>query len=671
MLKRFLFFVCIIVVGCAKNKKDNNKVLSVQDSIIYYIQRAGNETLSDSEKVKINTRALELAQKQPNDSLNFINYFFISFQYYNLGEFDQYKNTLQKASILAENEKDSVNMARAYSYLGDYYYEYSKSDSAFYYYYQAEKVYFKLNNNLNIGRMHLKKARTQFSERDYLGAEKSAVTSLSYVWYETDKHVEFDANSVLGLSRLSLKDYDKALEYFNKALKIAREADLLGIFQAETLCLSNIGLVYQKKGNHDEAFRYFEMAIKKPNLYEEYPYLYASILDNLTYSKFKLNRKDGVLEDFNKALKIKESQQNYNGIVENLIRISEYYQSEKNTDSAVKYAVSAHDLAKRTNILNLQLLTLEQLGVVIPEKSAEYSKEYIKLNDSLQNAERRVSEKFARIGFETDELKRQKEQLAIQNRNIMFFLVLIFLIALLLYVVREQRNKNIRFRLKEAQQKANEEIYNLMLAQQHQLDDVVQKEKQRIARELHDGVLGRLFGTRINLDSLNKVDDEASQKNRENYINELKTIEQDIREISHELNRERLNIINNFVAILTNLLEEQKEVSPADLKYNIDSRIKWDKIDNNIKINVFRVIQEALQNINKYAEAKNIEVKLNQEDNSLHLAISDDGVGFDTDKKAKGIGIKNMESRIKSCNGNFEIKSKKGKGTKISVQVNF
>ncbi|MDY0090739.1 MAG: tetratricopeptide repeat protein, partial [Flavobacteriaceae bacterium] len=489
---------------------------------------------------------------------------------------------------------------------------------------------------------------------------------------EPDSHTEFEANNLLGLNCLSIKDYDKAQEYFNKALKLARETELPGIFQAETVCLSNLGLVYQKQERHDEAIKYFDLALKYPNLFDENSSLYADVLDNLTYSKFKLNRKNGVPEDFYKALKIRESHQNYNGIVENLIRLSEYYQSERNTDSAVKYAVNAHDLARRTNILNLQLLTLRQLSAVIPEKSTEYSKEYIKLNDSLQNAERKAAERFARIEFETDEFKRQKERLAVQNRNILFFLVLISCIALLLYVIREQRSKNIQFRLKEAQQKANEEIYNLMLVRQQQLDEVVQKEKQRIARELHDGVLGRLFGTRINLDGLNNSDDEASKQSRENYINELKIIEQDIREISHELNRENLNIINNFVAILTNLLEEQKEVSQADLKYRIDSRIKWDKIDNNTKINVFRIIQEALQNINKYAEAKNIEIILNQEaETMMHLTISDDGVGFDTDRKAKGIGIKNMESRVKSCNGSFEIKSKKGKGTKISISLGF
>lgn len=669
ILKRFLLFSLIVFLGCSKTTKNGEKVLSPQDSISYYIQKAGDESLPDSEKLKINSKALELAQKQPNDSLNFINYFFISFQYYNLGKTDEYKKTLQKTLLLADKEKDSVNLARAYSYLGDYYYEVFKSDSAFYNYYQAEKVYFKLKSNLNIGRMYLKKATAQFRERDYIGSEKSAVTALGYIRLEPDKYIEFDANNVLGLNCLDIKDYDKALEYFNKALKITQEHELPAIFQAETLCLSNIGLVYQKKNNHLEAIKFFEKALDNKDLYYEYPYLYASLVDNLSYSKFKLNQKKGVLEGFYEALRIKDSVQNYTGIVQNKIHISEYYLDRKELDSALKYAVNAHEMAKNTKILNLQLLTLQQLGSVIPERNVEFSQEYIKLSDSLQNAERRVSEKFARIEYETDEIKQEREKLAIQNRNIIFISLLAFLIIALLFVVRIQKNRNQRLQLIQSQQVANEEIYNLMLNQQKKMDQLVQNEKKRIAQELHDGVLGRLFGARLNLDSLNKRMDDEAAISRNNYISELQNIEQDIREISHDLNREKNALINNFLAIITNLFEEQKNVNPAKLTTVLDTKINWDAVGNTIKINLYRIIQESFQNINKYANAKHVKLELKKEDNTIKLYIEDDGVGFDSNKKAKGIGLENMQSRVDAVEGTFDIKSKINKGTKTYVTI--
>jgi len=72
------------------------------------------------------------------------------------------------------------------------------------------------------------------------------------------------------------------------------------------------------------------------------------------------------------------------------------------------------------------------------------------------------------------------------------------------------------------------------------------------------------------------------------------------------LNREKQVLINNFVSIVHNLLEEQKSSHEANVVYSIDNEVDWDKIANAIKINMYRILQEGLQNINKYAEAQNI-----------------------------------------------------------------
>jgi signal transduction histidine kinase len=88
-----------------------------------------------------------------------------------------------------------------------------------------------------------------------------------------------------------------------------------------------------------------------------------------------------------------------------------------------------------------------------------------------------------------------------------------------------------------------------------------------------------------------------------------------------------------------------------------------------VKINLFRIIQESFQNINKYANADCIIVELKRQGDDLLLVISDNGVGFNSNLKRKGIGIQNMLSRTKECNGMFSIKSKKGEGTVITVTL--
>jgi signal transduction histidine kinase len=223
--------------------------------------------------------------------------------------------------------------------------------------------------------------------------------------------------------------------------------------------------------------------------------------------------------------------------------------------------------------------------------------------------------------------------------------------------------------LKQQQQKVNEEIYNLMISQQATIEENRVKEKKRIAQELHDGVLGRLFGARLNLDSLNRFSDDESVTSRFNYLAELKNIEQDIREISHDLNREKYVLINNFVAIVSNLLEEQSNSFEADLTSSLDESIQWDKVSNAVKINLYRILQESLQNINKYANAQHIAVEFKKENDQIMFKITDDGSGFDVNTKKKGIGLQNMQSRVQECDGTFEIKSRKGKGTTTVVFV--
>lgn len=271
--------------------------------------------------------------------------------------------------------------------------------------------------------------------------------------------------------------------------------------------------------------------------------------------------------------------------------------------------------------------------------------------------------------LETDEIIQEKDVLEDRNRALLYVFIVSFILVALLFVVRAQRARTRELLYKQAQQKANEEIFNLMMSQQSIIDESRNKEKKRLAQDLHDGILGRMFGLRLNLDSLNSNIDNESTKMRHELLNELKTIEQDIREISHDLNREKLVLINNFVSIVHNLLEDQKSLHEARVTYNIDTNINWDKIGNAIKINMYRILQEGLQNTNKYANAKNIKVEIKGDKENVYLKIDDDGIGFDVNKKSKGIGMQNMISRTNDCYGIIDIKSEKGKGTKIEITI--
>ncbi|MBC8643314.1 hypothetical protein H9W95_01880 [Flavobacterium lindanitolerans] len=135
-------------------------------------------------------------------------------------------------------------------------------------------------------------------------------------------------------------------------------------------------------------------------------------------------------------MKIKDSLNSYIGIIYSKIHLSEFYAETKDTIQAQRFVKEALLLSRKRKDQRAVLASLKQLGAVDPKKASVYSEEYIKINDSLQNAERKARDKFARIQFETDEIIQQKDKLAEQNRNILFFFGLVVMIGILLFVIK-------------------------------------------------------------------------------------------------------------------------------------------------------------------------------------------------------------------------------------------
>ena len=208
-----------------------------------------------------------------------------------------------------------------------------------------------------------------------------------------------------------------------------------------------------------------------------------------------------------------------------------------------------------------------------------------------------------------------------------------------------------------------------MLSQQRKLEEGRQQEKKRISQELHDGVLSKLFGTRLNLDSLNFKNDQKTIQIRGQYIDQLKSIEKEIRQISHDLNAEIYDSNLGYTEVISNLIASQAQLGNLEYKFQSDSQISWEAISNKVKIHLYRIIQEALQNINKHANARNIKLTFEKGDESLHVAIYDDGIGFDMNKIKNGIGLKNIKSRVKEIGGKLHLNSTTGGGTNININI--
>jgi signal transduction histidine kinase len=673
-LKNAFYIILLLLIaffGCTKKNTDNQTdTISEDDSLANYLSKANDFNTTTENRENYINKAFNIIVNQPEDSLQRVNLFRVANRYYNMNNWKGYYKMTQIVLEKSISSKDSISTAKAYTYLGDYYGSQGISDSAFLYYFKAEKIFLNRKDKNNLAKAQLNKAQLQYNESDLLGSQITVFKALSAIKGEKNNEILFELHNLLGLIYNELGDYSKSIEAHVKALSIVENEPSPVEYQFKSTSLNNMGLVYQNLNQYNKAIPYFQKGLdQKKDLILFKPPLYAILLDNLGYSRFKLKESEGLPELFYESLKLRDSLQLTSGIIISQIHLSEYFASKKDMIKALQYSNEALATARNSKNNRYLLLPLKQLAVIEPAKAAIYNKEYIHINDSLQKADRNIADKFSRIEYETDEIKQENTDLTTQNRNLVYIFGSVLILGMFLYIIKAQKAKNRELLYKQEQQKVNEEIYNLMISQQSNVETIRVMEKKRVAQELHDGVLGRMFGVRMNLDSLNKIFDESASHQRISYLTELKNIEQDIREISHDLNREKSELINNFVAIVENLFEDQKKTFKSKLVSSIDSNIKWEAMNNANKINLYRIIQESLQNINKYAQANTIKVEFKKEIDNLFLQISDDGIGFNVNKAKKGIGLQNMLSRINECNGTFEIKSKRGEGTIITVTV--
>jgi signal transduction histidine kinase len=667
--KAQIFLIFLLILGCSKKKNLNETKLISKDSIGTLIKDGEKTSLTREKRISSLNKSFDLIIKSGN-SLNNRNMLAeISEQYYKLDETKMQEKTSKVLLTYATLSNDTLNIASSYNLIGKSKLDLYEIDSSYYYFLKAEKLYLILKDSSDIAKNFIAKSNLLYSTNNYLESEQSAIEALKFINKEKDLKSNYLANNLIGLSSNGLKNYSNSIIYLNNALQIALTIDTYEKKFYVPISFNNIGFSYQNNNDHIKAIEYFKEGLKSKYLLPEMPDLFANLTDNYAYSKFKLKDYSELPGLFHLSLKLREKNQLYDGVILSKIHLSEYYREINDSINSKKFAYDALKLAKSTKVSSDILASLKQLSNVDIKNAAKYSQEYIRLNDSVQNEERKVKDRFARIAYETDEIIQQKSELEVENRNLIYYLFATAGIFALLYIVRSQKAKNRELALKQQQQEVNEEIYNLMISQQATIEESRADEKKRMAQELHDGVLSKMFGTRLNLDSLNDAKDKDSIDRRYTYIQELKNIEQEIREISHDLSSEKEKLINNFVGIVLNLLEEQKNSFTTELTYSFDKKIKWDMLNNTAKINLYRILQETLQNCNKYAKAKAINVDFKSVDENIVLTVSDDGLGFDLNKKKKGIGLKNMVARAEESGGKYEINSLIDQGTSTTVII--
>jgi two-component system sensor histidine kinase DegS len=198
-----------------------------------------------------------------------------------------------------------------------------------------------------------------------------------------------------------------------------------------------------------------------------------------------------------------------------------------------------------------------------------------------------------------------------------------------------------------------------------------EEERKRVAREIHDGPAQAMANVVLRAELCEKL----LAANRDEVVDELRQLKKTVKDSLQEVRRIIFNLRPmtlddlGLVPTLKRYLEEIKEREGFEAKLEVHGMDK--RLDNTYEVALFRLVQEALNNAKKYAEANNVWLTIDFTENAVEITIVDDGKGFDLQKVTtettgkESFGLLSMKERIELLNGEFTIDTAVGQGTKI------
>ncbi len=669
----FILFLNIFFFNCNKGK---DVLISANKDFDTFFLKAKDSSYSQNDRLEFANKALAVLNKKTIDTTITHNYLNLGYVFYDLKNFESSNNCFRIMSIKANKIKDYNSVGKANYNLGDYYYVRSQYDSANYYYYKSGKAFEKSKNEQWQGIVIVSKATLLYCKRDYVDSEAMTIKALNIAESLKDNILIYNCYLTLGDNLLGLNEFEKALEYYYKALDLSsklKNEPNFSIIKAQPY--NYIARVNQKKNNFKKAIQIANQGLQIDNFKKINPILYCYLINNIGYSKFKLND-NSCLSQFQEALQIGQNINNIAIQISNEINLAEYYISKNDNQTAKSYLTIAKIKAHNQKIFEDELKCLDLLSKIDFLKSSIYSQRYFKLSDSLQNDERNSRYKFARIEFETDQVTKESQIIKTENKKLNHQQLLIIaisffvsLIALAILFFNRQKQKLQKLMFEKQKQQADSEMYQLIIDQQQKIEEGKRIEKKRISMDLHDGVMGRLTGVRMNFYALKNNIDPETIKLCLDQLPELQAIEKEVRNIAHDLNTNLFADNIDFVTIVKSLCNDKNNFSETIFDIKIDDRIDWVTVNNDLKINIYRILQEAVQNIHKYAKANRASITIAKNKIGLSINITDDGVGFDLQQTKNGIGLDNIKQRVAILKGEIAIITSDNKGVKINLLI--
>ncbi len=192
-------------------------------------------------------------------------------------------------------------------------------------------------------------------------------------------------------------------------------------------------------------------------------------------------------------------------------------------------------------------------------------------------------------------------------------------------------------------------------------------ERRRLAKEIHDGVGPNMSALKLQIDAIKrKAKSDTIISGLEEINVAISDIASDIRQISHDLMPSSL-IDFGVITALSNFAKKISDAS--EIEVHFQSNITDGLLSKEYELNIFRIIQELVNNAVKHSQCANIEISIRQDQESINILVQDDGVGMDASISGGGIGLYNIQTRVESLQGDMDIASQFGVGVTIHISL--
>ncbi len=502
-------------------------------------------------------------------------------------------------------------------------------------------------------------------------------------------------------------DYKLAVEYNLKALELFEKlGDSAGIAGA----FGNLANNYIRLHQIDKAIKYTRLAIPIAEKRTD-KRLLANLYNTLATCYGEVSNDSFLIYQI-KSYQLYKELNNLKGLTTAAINLGEIYRDKKNTDSALHYfkegivyarglddlqslgtlyyskgivlndlkqfdaAIIAIDSAISFSLISGDKLILsrayKERSELLYKKSNykegyNYFKKYSELNDSIFNKNMQSSVAEMQTKYETEKKERKIEEQKFELLKKTYWLVAI--VGLVTVIILLSISMYKRTRLKQEKRLQAEIIKQQDMATKLVIE-AEEKERRRIAGDLHDGVGQMMSAAKMNLSSFESKTHFKTEEDRLSFEKIISLVDESCKEVRMVSHNMMPNALLKF-GLSSAVKEFIDKIDHHMLKVNLHSEGLNDRLDTNVETVLYRVIQECVNNVIKHSNANTLDISLIKDVDGIACTIEDNGNGFDTTQRLKfeGIGLKNISARIEYLKGTVDFDSSPGKGTLVAIHV--